>query len=108
MPEAGTDQRHIAIVETHIPEGSSKNATGVVCDDKTGNCFAILLSSYQLDGSISPALGNLTSPATLKLNENHRTGRIPSELAKFPLFRILDLTNNNIFKPVSGFPSRSL
>ncbi|KAJ7535447.1 hypothetical protein O6H91_12G034400 [Diphasiastrum complanatum] len=75
----------------------------VVCDDKTASIFAILVSSYQLDGTISPALGNLTSLAALKLNENHRTGTIP--FAKLPLLRILDLSNNNLSKPLPAFPS---
>ncbi|KAJ7526382.1 hypothetical protein O6H91_16G004300 [Diphasiastrum complanatum] len=82
--------------------------SGVVCDDKTGSISAILLSSYQLNGTISPALGNLTSLAVLKLNGNHLTGTIPSELAKLPLLRILDLSNNNLFKPLPAFPPHVL
>ncbi|KAJ7542449.1 hypothetical protein O6H91_10G107200 [Diphasiastrum complanatum] len=78
--------------------------SGIVCDKKTGKVSIILLSSYQLNGTISPAIGNLMSLTILKLNGNHLTGTIPPELTKLQLLKSVDLSSNNLSKPIPVFP----
>ncbi|KAJ7519627.1 hypothetical protein O6H91_20G062300 [Diphasiastrum complanatum] len=81
---------------------------GVTCASTTkgnaGTVSDLVLVNDKLNGTISPALGNLTGLTTLKLNDNNLTGTIPTSLTKLPLLKTVDLSNNNLSKPVPVFP----
>ncbi|MED6156831.1 hypothetical protein PIB30_017991 [Stylosanthes scabra] len=53
---------------------------GITCDNVTFNIVALNLSGLNLDGEISPAIGNLKSLVTIDLKENRLSGQIPDEI----------------------------
>ncbi|XP_051178677.1 receptor protein kinase TMK1 [Lolium perenne] len=80
---------------------------GVECDS-TGNITLLNLGSKGLNGTISPALGNISTLQTLILSKNNITGTIPKELAALPALKSVDLSNNNLYGQLPPFRSNVL
>ncbi|XP_031483693.1 probable LRR receptor-like serine/threonine-protein kinase At2g23950 isoform X1 [Nymphaea colorata] len=53
-----------------------------------------------LSGTLSPAIGNLTSLTEVYLQKNSISGKIPAELGNLPSLGRLDLSNNNLSGPL--------
>ncbi|KAL2524324.1 LRR receptor-like serine/threonine-protein kinase FLS2 [Abeliophyllum distichum] len=56
------------------------NWSGIECDTSSGHAISISLVDKQLEGAISPFLGNLSSLQVLDLTLNSFTGKIPPQL----------------------------
>ncbi|KAK8949536.1 LRR receptor-like serine/threonine-protein kinase ERECTA [Platanthera zijinensis] len=69
---------------------------GIVCDNFTFEVISLNLSGLNLDGEISPAVGNLGSLVTLDLKLNRLSGQIPDEIGDCSSLETLDLSFNNI------------
>ncbi|KAJ1442837.1 Serine/threonine-protein kinase, active site [Sesbania bispinosa] len=69
---------------------------GITCDNVTFNVVALNLSGLNLDGEISPAIGNLKSLASIDLRENRLSGQIPDEIGDCSSLKSLDLSFNEI------------
>ncbi|KAI7727350.1 hypothetical protein M8C21_003496 [Ambrosia artemisiifolia] len=63
--------------------------SGVTCHPFTHHVTSLNLAEYNLTGSLSPSIGNLTNLINLNLAVNNLVGPIPPQL-------ILDLYNNNL------------
>eukprot|EP00250_Pteridium_aquilinum_P020564 c24862_g1_i1 orf=153-3653(+) len=68
---------------------------GITCDNSSSVIVDINLSSKNLSGALSPALGSLSSLQELNMSNNLLTGSIPVEIAGCASLRSLDLSNNN-------------
>jgi hypothetical protein len=53
---------------------------GVSCENVTFNVVALNLSDLNLDGEISPAIGDLKSLLSIDLRGNRLSGQIPDEI----------------------------
>lgn len=74
----------------------------VSCNSE-GDIAVLNLVGLNLNGTISPALANLTSLRTLVLSNNDLTGSIPSQLALLPNLQKLDVSNNKLSGKVPAF-----
>ncbi|XP_057959901.1 LRR receptor-like serine/threonine-protein kinase ERECTA [Malania oleifera] len=70
---------------------------GVTCDNVTFSVIALNLSGLNLDGEISPAIGDLKSLLTLDLKGNRLSGQIPDEIGDCSSLKSLDLSFNEIY-----------
>ncbi|XP_018675641.2 receptor protein kinase TMK1-like [Musa acuminata AAA Group] len=70
-----------------------------------GRTAIINLPNYQLNGIISPSLGELDSLAQILLGGNNLTGTIPSSLTSLKSLKLLNLSANDISPPVPRFPA---
>ncbi|KAM7252614.1 hypothetical protein ACFE04_008123 [Oxalis oulophora] len=68
--------------------------TGIKCSNVTNKVVQLDLSGYSLQGTISPALGNLSSLLVLDLSKNFFTGIIPREIGSLINLRQLSLSWN--------------
>ncbi|KAG1327836.1 Receptor-like kinase TMK3 [Cocos nucifera] len=74
---------------------------GVSCSaDKVSD---IHLSNFQLNGTISPSLGELDSLTDIRLNGNNLAGTIPQNLTSLKSLKMLNLSSNNLSPPVPKF-----
>lgn len=71
--------------------------------DSNGDIAVLNLVGLDLNGTISPALANLTSLKTLVLSSNNLTGSIPNQLALLPNLEKLDVSNNRLSGKVPAF-----
>lgn len=71
--------------------------------DSNGDIAVLNLVGLHLNGTISPALANLTSLRTLVLSNNDLTGSIPSQLVLLPNLQKLDVSNNRLSGKVPAF-----
>ncbi|XP_050268122.1 LRR receptor-like serine/threonine-protein kinase ERECTA isoform X2 [Quercus robur] len=69
---------------------------GVTCDNVTFNVVALNLSGLNLDGEISPAIGELKFLLTIDLRLNRLSGQIPDEIGDCSSLKSLDLSFNEI------------
>ncbi|XP_022754146.1 LRR receptor-like serine/threonine-protein kinase ERECTA [Durio zibethinus] len=69
---------------------------GVTCDNVTFNVVALNLSGLNLDGEISPAIGNLKDLLTIDLRGNRLSGQIPDEIGDCSSLKSLDLSFNEL------------
>ncbi|XP_078444449.1 leucine-rich receptor-like protein kinase family protein isoform X2 [Wolffia australiana] len=69
---------------------------GVACDNLTFAVLSLNLSGLNLDGEISPAIGNLRSLVNLDLRGNRLSGPIPDEIGDCSLLTVVDLSFNNL------------
>ncbi|XP_022859322.1 LRR receptor-like serine/threonine-protein kinase ERECTA isoform X2 [Olea europaea var. sylvestris] len=67
---------------------------GITCDNVTFNVVAFNLSGLNLDGEISPAIGQLKGLLSIDLRGNHLSGQIPDEIGDCSSLRSLDLSFN--------------
>lgn len=70
---------------------------GVTCDNVTFNVIALNLSGLNLDGEISPAIGELKGLLSIDLRGNRLSGQIPDEIGDCSSLRSLDLSFNEIY-----------
>ena len=83
-----------------------ENWQGVICIEETsqsGDCMngcffvqQLLLSGYNLQGTLSPYVGNLTMLSNLTLSTNFIGGPIPSEMVALGLLEYLSLEGNMV------------
>uniref|UniRef100_A0A6M2EEP0 non-specific serine/threonine protein kinase n=1 Tax=Populus davidiana TaxID=266767 RepID=A0A6M2EEP0_9ROSI len=69
---------------------------GVICDNVTYNVIALNLSGLNLEGEISPAIGNLKDLTSVDLKGNRLSGQIPDEIGDCSSLQDLDLSFNEI------------
>nr|GMD47570.1 LRR receptor-like serine/threonine-protein kinase ERECTA [Ipomoea batatas] len=70
---------------------------GVSCDNVTFNVVALNLSGLNLDGEISPAIGQLKSLVSIDLKQNRLSGQIPDEIGDCSSLINLDLSFNELY-----------
>ncbi|CAH8308033.1 unnamed protein product [Eruca vesicaria subsp. sativa] len=69
---------------------------GVTCDNVTFNVVALNLSDLNLDGEISPTIGDLKSLLSIDLRGNRLSGQIPDEIGDCSSLQNLDLSFNEL------------
>ncbi|CAN8284383.1 unnamed protein product [Cochlearia groenlandica] len=69
---------------------------GVSCDNVTFNIVHLNLSDLNLDGEISPAIGDLKSLLSIDLRGNRLSGQIPDEIGDCSSLQNLDLSFNEL------------
>ncbi|KAG7567903.1 Leucine-rich repeat [Arabidopsis thaliana x Arabidopsis arenosa] len=69
---------------------------GVTCENVTFNVVALNLSDLNLDGEISPAIGDLKSLLSIDLRGNRLSGQIPDEIGDCSSLQNLDLSFNEL------------
>ncbi|PRQ59900.1 putative protein kinase RLK-Pelle-LRR-XIIIb family [Rosa chinensis] len=69
---------------------------GVFCDNVSLSVASLNLSSLNLGGEISPALGDLGNLESIDLQGNKLTGQIPDEIGSCSSLIYLDLSDNNL------------
>ncbi|KAD5317632.1 hypothetical protein E3N88_17578 [Mikania micrantha] len=67
---------------------------GVSCDNVTFNVVALNLSGLNLDGELSPSIGELKSLLSIDLRGNRLSGQIPDEIGDCSSLQNLDLSFN--------------
>ncbi|XP_054823389.1 probable LRR receptor-like serine/threonine-protein kinase At3g47570 isoform X2 [Prosopis cineraria] len=72
------------------------NWHGITCGHKHQRVATFELEGYQLHGSISPSIGNLSFLRIIKLGNNSFHGQIPQELGRLFRLQVLDLTRNTL------------
>ncbi|KAK1367956.1 LRR receptor-like serine/threonine-protein kinase ERECTA [Heracleum sosnowskyi] len=70
---------------------------GVTCDNVTFNVVALNLSSLNLDGEISTAIGDLTGLLSIDMRGNRISGQIPDEIGDCVALQNLDLSFNELY-----------
>jgi len=68
---------------------------GITCGRKHQRVVKLNLSSSNLQGSLSPAIGNLSFLRVILLYKNSLSGIIPSEIGRLSRLQILSLANNS-------------
>nr|ABG22537.1 receptor kinase, putative, expressed [Oryza sativa Japonica Group] len=69
---------------------------GVACGGRRDRVVELRLRSFNLSGTISPSLGNLSFLAKLHLGGNHLSGEIPPELGRLSRLRRLNMSGNSL------------
>ncbi|WJX61428.1 non-specific serine/threonine protein kinase [Trifolium repens] len=72
------------------------NCHGITCGRKHQRVTELNLQGYELRGSISPHIGNISFLRTLNLAKNNFFGNIPNELGRLFRLQQLFLTNNSL------------
>ncbi|KAI3786965.1 hypothetical protein L1987_41080 [Smallanthus sonchifolius] len=67
---------------------------GVSCDNVTFNVVALNLSGLNLDGELSPSIGELKDLLSIDLRGNRLSGQIPDEIGDCTNLKNLDLSFN--------------
>ncbi|XP_074326283.1 uncharacterized protein LOC141664267 [Apium graveolens] len=67
---------------------------GIICNHRHQRVMALHLSTQQLDGTLSPYIGNLSFLRAIYLDRNNLRGSIPPEIGKLFRLRYLHLGNN--------------
>ncbi|CAA0838425.1 LRR receptor-like serine/threonine-protein kinase ERECTA [Striga hermonthica] len=70
---------------------------GITCDNVTFNVAALNLSGLNLDGEISPAIGQLKGLVSIDLRGNKLSGQIPDEIGDCSALNSLDLSFNELY-----------
>ncbi|KAE8714938.1 hypothetical protein F3Y22_tig00110187pilonHSYRG00288 [Hibiscus syriacus] len=82
-----------------------RNWSFVKCDEENNVTEIDLWNQRRLQGTISPAFGNLTGLQYLNLSDNNLIGSIPECLTKLPNLKVLDVSNNNLSGIIPSFAS---
>ncbi|XP_057511648.1 LRR receptor-like serine/threonine-protein kinase ERECTA [Actinidia eriantha] len=72
----------------------------VTCDNVTFSVVALNLSGLNLDGEISPVIGELKSLISMDLSFNELYGDIPFSISKLKQLEYLILKNNQLIGPI--------
>ncbi|KAJ8752913.1 hypothetical protein K2173_008648 [Erythroxylum novogranatense] len=70
---------------------------GVFCDNVTVTVVSLNLSSLNLGGEISPAIGDLRNLQSIDLQGNKLTGQIPDEIGSCSSLTYIDLSDNLLY-----------
>lgn len=70
---------------------------GITCDNVTFSVIALNLSGLNLDGEISPAIGDLKDLQSIDLRGNRLSGQIPDEIGDCSSLKSLDLSFNELY-----------
>ncbi|KAL3497416.1 hypothetical protein ACH5RR_040148 [Cinchona calisaya] len=70
---------------------------GVMCDNVTFNVIALNLSGLNLDGELSPAIGQLKALLSIDLRGNRLSGQIPDEIGDCSALKSLDFSFNALY-----------
>ncbi|RDX84519.1 LRR receptor-like serine/threonine-protein kinase ERL1, partial [Mucuna pruriens] len=73
---------------------------GVFCDNVSLTVVSLNLSSLNLGGEISPAIGDLVNLQSIDLQGNKLTGQIPDEIGNCAALVHLDLSDNQLYGDV--------
>lgn len=82
---------------TDLPSSDYCSWRGIACDNTTFNVVSLNLSSLNLDGEISPAIGQLRSLVSVDLRGNGLSGQIPDEIGDCSSLKNLDLSFNALY-----------
>ncbi|XP_058775594.1 LRR receptor-like serine/threonine-protein kinase EFR [Vicia villosa] len=69
---------------------------GIMCSPKHQRVTTLMLQGYNLHGSISPYIGNISHMRFLNLGNNSFNGSIPQELSRLSRLRFFLLLNNSL------------
>ncbi|XP_022768688.1 putative receptor-like protein kinase At3g47110 [Durio zibethinus] len=72
------------------------NWTGVLCNKLNTRVIALNISGFNLAGSISPHIGNLSFLRSLELQGNRLSGALPDQLGNLFRLRVLNLSSNSL------------
>ncbi|RWV80373.1 hypothetical protein GW17_00058366, partial [Ensete ventricosum] len=75
---------------TDNPSSDHCSWRGVICDNFSN------LSGLNLDGEISPAIGNLKALVSIDLKANRLSGQIPDEIGACSSLKVLNLSSNRL------------
>uniref|UniRef100_A0A7N0U6T8 non-specific serine/threonine protein kinase n=1 Tax=Kalanchoe fedtschenkoi TaxID=63787 RepID=A0A7N0U6T8_KALFE len=70
---------------------------GVTCDNVTFTVVALNLSGLNLEGEISPSVGELKALQSIDLRGNRLSGQIPDEIGDCSSLKTMDLSFNEIY-----------
>ncbi|CAN4076751.1 unnamed protein product [Withania somnifera] len=70
---------------------------GITCDNVTFNVVALNLSSLNLDGELSPAIGQLKGLISIDVRGNRLSGQIPDGIGDCSALKNLDLSFNELY-----------
>ncbi|GLJ53081.1 hypothetical protein SUGI_1131080 [Cryptomeria japonica] len=90
----------LKVFDTWIPSNDFCNWTGVTCDAAAQKVVSLILESFQLQGTVSPSIGNLTFIKELSLYDNSLSGEIPEELGRLHRLQQLRLSSNELDGPI--------
>ncbi|XP_057848447.1 LRR receptor-like serine/threonine-protein kinase FLS2 [Cryptomeria japonica] len=90
----------LKVFDTWIPSIHFCNWTGVTCDAAAQKVVSLILESFQLQGTVSPSIGNLTFIKELSLYNNSLSGEIPEELGRLQRLQQLRLSSNELDGPI--------
>ncbi|KAK0598044.1 hypothetical protein LWI29_030998 [Acer saccharum] len=83
-----------------VPNSDLCSWRGVFCDNISLSVVSLNLSSLNLGGEISPAIGDLRNLQSIDLSENSLYGDIPFSISKLKLLEYLNLKNNQLTGPI--------
>ncbi|KAE9590530.1 putative protein kinase RLK-Pelle-LRR-XII-1 family [Lupinus albus] len=103
----GNDTDHLALLKfkesiSNNPLDSWNSSThfcnwpGITCNFMHQRVVMLKLQGYELHGSISPAVGNLSFLRILDLHSNSFVGKIPQEVGRLVQLQSLHLSNNSL------------
>ncbi|XP_076947712.1 LRR receptor-like serine/threonine-protein kinase ERECTA [Bidens hawaiensis] len=89
-----TDVNNVLYDWTDSPSSDYCVWRGVSCDNVTFNVAALNLSGLNLDGELSPSIGELKGLLSIDLRGNRLSGQIPDEIGDCSALQNLDLSFN--------------
>nr|GMC47021.1 LRR receptor-like serine/threonine-protein kinase ERECTA [Ipomoea batatas] len=97
IKKAFKDVENVLYDWTDSPSSDYCGWRGVCCDNVTFNVVALNLSGLNLDGELSPAIGQLKGLLSLDLKQNRLSGQIPDEIGDCSSLKSLDLSYNELY-----------
>nr|GLL17269.1 LRR receptor-like serine/threonine-protein kinase ERECTA [Ipomoea trifida] len=97
IKKAFKDVENVLYDWTDSPSSDYCGWRGVSCDNVTFNVVALNLSGLNLDGELSPAIGQLKGLLSLDLKQNRLLGQIPDEIGDCSSLKSLDLSYNELY-----------
>ncbi|MED6172822.1 hypothetical protein PIB30_053526 [Stylosanthes scabra] len=76
---------------------------GIKCNYANGKVSMIILSNFNLIGTLSPSVAKLDSLVEIRLGGNRISGVVPSNWTSLRSLKLLDLSGNNISGPLPSF-----
>ncbi|CAL5079200.1 unnamed protein product [Urochloa decumbens] len=100
---------HSGVLDSWNQSTSYCNWEGVTCSKRhQWRVVALELSSQGLEGTISPAIGNLTFLRSLNLSANTIQGEIPPTIGSLRRLRLIDLSTNMLTGVIPSNISRCI